>query len=302
MVREDTCVAARRTHTIKTLLAAVAACAAAALAGGPDASAATGGLSYVDPPVISKLQCRTRCAGTTSARRRGVVAVKQGAVLVVRGRRLRQVRRVVFLGGRGKGDNVSRAARRVRRLSLKVRVPRSAKSGRIRLVDEAGRRSRASRARLRIIRSGPRLIWPVRGMLTGRFGEDRGDHIHAGIDIAAPTGRAIRAVAGGRVTLRGWVGGYGRYVCIAHRRLSSCYAHMSRFGTTRGARVGQGEIVGRVGSTGNSTGPHLHFEIRRGRRPWGTPLNPLRFLPRRGRASAAAIARPMDYDLPIFGP
>jgi hypothetical protein len=274
------------------------------------ADAASGGAAYVKPPTISKLRCGSSCPGGTAARRRGAVAVQQRALLFVGGRSLHVVRTVVFLGRPGRTDNLSRKPSRVSRARLRVYVPRGAASGRIRVIDKFGRKSRSSGAWLRIMRisaqprrRAPRFIWPVRGTLTGYFGEDRGGRRHSGLDIAAPTGTAVRAAASGRVTIRGWVSGYGNYICVAHRITTSCYAHLSSYKTTLGARVRQGQVIGAVGSTGNSTGPHLHFEIRRGTATWGTPVNPLPLLPRRSQARASSARRgPMDYDLPVFGP
>lgn len=126
-----------------------------------------------------------------------------------------------------------------------------------------------------IRRGSGNFIWPVNGPITGSFGENRGSHMHAGIDISAPSGTPIRAVAGGSVALAGWTGGYGQYTCIQHGGgLSSCYAHQSSIGVSVGQSVSQGQVVGSVGSTGNSTGPHLHFEIRVG----GSPVSPLSYL------------------------
>jgi murein DD-endopeptidase MepM/ murein hydrolase activator NlpD len=126
------------------------------------------------------------------------------------------------------------------------------------------------------IRSGSgQLIWPVNGPITGVFGEARPGHMHAGVDISAPTGTPIRAADSGRVALMGWVGGYGNYTCIQHTAsMSTCYGHQSRFGTSNGASVRQGQVIGYVGSTGNSTGSHLHFEVRLG----GSPVNPMGYL------------------------
>lgn len=122
------------------------------------------------------------------------------------------------------------------------------------------------------------MIWPLDGTLTGVFGEDRGDHYHSGLDIAAPEGTPLRAVDSGTVSLlqsEAESGGYGIYTCISHSAaLASCYAHQSRFGTTMGARVSKGQIIGYVGNTGNSTGPHVHFEIRVN----GNPVDPMGYL------------------------
>ena len=122
------------------------------------------------------------------------------------------------------------------------------------------------------------MIWPVNGPITGAFGEQRPGHIHAGIDIAAPNGTPIHAAQAGKVVLMqgiGASGGYGNYTCVQHTAtMSTCYAHQSRFGTSMGARVSQGQVIGFVGNTGHSFGNHLHFEVRIN----GTPVSPLNYL------------------------
>jgi murein DD-endopeptidase MepM/ murein hydrolase activator NlpD len=119
------------------------------------------------------------------------------------------------------------------------------------------------------------LIWPVNGPITGVFGEQRPGHTHAGIDISASEGTPIRAAGGGRVVLMAFTGGYGNYTCIAHTAsMSTCYAHQSRFGTSNGASVRQGQVIGYVGNTGHSFGAHLHFEVRIN----GSPVNPMGYL------------------------
>jgi murein DD-endopeptidase MepM/ murein hydrolase activator NlpD len=119
------------------------------------------------------------------------------------------------------------------------------------------------------------LIFPVNGPITGVFGEQRPGHLHAGVDFAVPEGTPIRAADSGRVALMGWVGGYGNYTCIQHTAsMSTCYGHQSRFATSNGASVSQGQVIGYSGNTGNSTGPHLHFEVRIN----GTPVDPMGYL------------------------
>ncbi|OEJ66747.1 M23 family metallopeptidase [Magnetovibrio blakemorei] len=99
--------------------------------------------------------------------------------------------------------------------------------------------------------------------------------LHTGTDFAAPPGTPIYAAGDGTIELAGWKGGYGKYVQIRHNsEYSTAYAHMKGFksGITKGSRVRQGEVIGYVGTTGRSTGPHLHFEmIRR-----GVKVNPMR--------------------------
>ena len=116
------------------------------------------------------------------------------------------------------------------------------------------------------------LATPVKGVVggCGYFGCPRPGHLHNGVDFLAPSGTPIHAVDAGTITLVegiGQSGGYGNFVCVQHRpHLASCYAHMSAYaaGVRLGARVKRGEVIGLVGSTGSSTAPHLHFEVRRG--------------------------------------
>ena len=118
------------------------------------------------------------------------------------------------------------------------------------------------------------LIWPVNGQFTSPFGQ-RWGRLHAGIDLAAPTGRPIRAAASGRVILAAVTGGYGLYTCIDHGdSVSTCYGHQSRFGVSDGDSVSEGDVIGYVGNTGHSFGAHLHFEVRIG----GRPVDPMDYL------------------------
>ncbi|HET8952261.1 MAG TPA: peptidoglycan DD-metalloendopeptidase family protein [Solirubrobacteraceae bacterium] len=118
------------------------------------------------------------------------------------------------------------------------------------------------------------LIWPVNGPIVSGFGS-RWGRLHAGVDIAVPAGTPIRAAQSGRVVLLGWTGGYGNYTCIQHTGgLSTCYAHQSRYGTSMGASVSQGDVIGYVGCTGHCFGDHLHFETRIN----GSPVNPAGYL------------------------
>jgi murein DD-endopeptidase MepM/ murein hydrolase activator NlpD len=118
------------------------------------------------------------------------------------------------------------------------------------------------------------LIWPASGPVSSGFGY-RWGRLHAGIDIPLAEGTPLRAAASGRVIIAGWVGGYGNYTCIQHAgALSTCYGHQSRLGTSVGASVGQGQVIGYSGNTGHSTGPHLHFEVRIN----GQPVDPMGYL------------------------
>lgn len=125
------------------------------------------------------------------------------------------------------------------------------------------------------IRQGSgQLIWPVNGPVVSPFGM-RWGRLHAGIDIAVPAGTPIRAADSGTVVLMGSVSGYGNYTCVAHGGgLSTCYAHQSSFGTSQGANVSQGQVIGSVGCTGHCFGDHLHFETRVN----GSPVDPMGYL------------------------
>jgi len=118
------------------------------------------------------------------------------------------------------------------------------------------------------------LIWPVNGPVTSPFGY-RWGRLHSGIDIGVPEGPPIHAAAAGTVVLAAWTGGYGNYTCIDHGGgLATCYAHQSAYAVSTGAHVSQGQVIGYVGSTGHSFGPHLHFEVRIN----GVPVDPLGYL------------------------
>jgi murein DD-endopeptidase MepM/ murein hydrolase activator NlpD len=119
------------------------------------------------------------------------------------------------------------------------------------------------------------LMWPVNGPVTSPFGM-RWGRMHQGIDIGVGYGTPIHAAKAGEVIFAGQMSGYGNVIVISHGGgFSTLYAHQSRLGASDGQSVSQGEVIGYVGSTGHSTGPHLHFECRVD----GTPENPMRFLP-----------------------
>ena len=121
-------------------------------------------------------------------------------------------------------------------------------------------------------------LWPTKGVFTSGFGW-RWGRMHKGIDIANSTGTSIHAAKAGIVTFAGWSGAYGYLVEIAHGDGESTrYAHNSRLMVSKGQVVPQGARISLMGSTGRSTGPHLHFEIRR---PGGAAVNPLSLLPKR---------------------
>jgi murein DD-endopeptidase MepM/ murein hydrolase activator NlpD len=123
--------------------------------------------------------------------------------------------------------------------------------------------------------SGSGMVWPASGAVTSGFGM-RWGRLHSGIDIGAGYGAPIRAAQDGTVILAGYNGGYGNCVVIDHGGgLSTLYGHMSNVEASEGESVDAGDLIGEVGSSGNSTGPHLHFETRVG----GGAENPMRYLP-----------------------
>jgi len=119
------------------------------------------------------------------------------------------------------------------------------------------------------------LMWPLKGVLYGRYGVRAGRR-HDGIDIAAPEGTTVLAAAAGTIIYAGEQAGYGAIVIVRHENgLVTLYAHNARLLVGDGARVRRGEPIAKVGQTGRTTGPHLHFEVRDGTRP----RNPLLYLP-----------------------
>ncbi|KZR76016.1 M23 family metallopeptidase [Prochlorococcus marinus] len=119
-------------------------------------------------------------------------------------------------------------------------------------------------------------IWPTKGVFTSGFGW-RWGRMHQGIDIANLTGTPIMASKDGIVTHSGWMGGYGYLVEISHSDgASTRYAHNSKLLVRKGQLVPQGATIAKMGSTGRSTGPHLHFEIRK---KGGLAMNPRTLLP-----------------------
>lgn len=121
---------------------------------------------------------------------------------------------------------------------------------------------------------------PLQGRISDGFGyrEDpftKEQQFHSGIDIAAPYGGDVRAAGAGKVVFVGRKGGYGKLVVIDHGYgITTYYGHASKLLVKEGQQVGKGEVIAKVGSTGRSTGPHLHFEIRIN----DVPINPLKYI------------------------
>ncbi|MEV0392637.1 M23 family metallopeptidase [Polymorphospora rubra] len=150
---------------------------------------------------------------------------------------------------------------------------------------QAAARPPANNAPPPAAKPGATFLMPVRGWKSSDYGMRFDPYykvwqLHAGVDIAAGGGQPIYAAADGTVIRAGWNGGYGNYTCLSHGRsggkgLSTCYAHQSSIGVRAGQYVRRGQVIGRVGTTGASTGNHLHFEVRLN----GSPTNPLSWLP-----------------------
>ncbi|MEB3287569.1 MAG: peptidoglycan DD-metalloendopeptidase family protein [Vampirovibrionales bacterium] len=129
------------------------------------------------------------------------------------------------------------------------------------------------------------MIWPIRGRITSNFGSrfhpiHKKWTTHTGLDIAGPNRGAVKAADGGQVIFAGWKGGYGKCIMINHGKknganIVTLYGHLSSFNVGTGQYVTKGSTIAAEGSTGYSTGPHLHFEVRRN----GAPVNPYSYLP-----------------------
>jgi murein DD-endopeptidase MepM/ murein hydrolase activator NlpD len=149
----------------------------------------------------------------------------------------------------------------------------------------AARRPRAGKSPSAPIHGNTGVFsWPVNGTVTSNFGYrfhplHRVRAMHTGLDIAGPYGSTVRATDGGEVIYSGWRGGYGKVVMIDHGTqngigIVSLYGHLSQLRVSVGQSVSKGQTVAATGSTGYSTGPHLHFEIREN----GAPVDPYRYL------------------------
>jgi murein DD-endopeptidase MepM/ murein hydrolase activator NlpD len=125
-----------------------------------------------------------------------------------------------------------------------------------------------------VIPSASGFIWPVSGPVTSGFGW-RWGRMHEGIDIAVPSGTPVHAAAAGQVIYAGWLGGYGNLAVIDHGGgMATAYGHNSSLVAGTGSSVSQGQVIAYSGSTGHSTGPHVHFEVRVN----GSPVDPMGYL------------------------
>jgi len=180
-----------------------------------------------------------------------------------------------------KKRQVSEARRQKAMLLLQISKDAELAEQQIRELEEESRRIEADIRRLQGRYKGPawrgRFLKPVDGSIRSGYGMryhpiSREWAMHTGVDIAAPYGSPVRAGGDGMVIFTGWRGGYGLTVIIDHGgKLSTLYAHLSGIAVSEGTILKAGQTIGYVGSTGYSTGPHLHFEVRVN----GSPVNPL---------------------------
>lgn len=137
-----------------------------------------------------------------------------------------------------------------------------------------------------VIATTANFVRPVAGPCTSPYGTRmhpifKKQIFHSGVDIGAPYGAAVKAANSGKVIFTGWYGGYGKVVIIDHGKVggvptTTLYAHLSSYRVAKGASVYRGQVIANIGTTGYSTGPHLHFEVRRN----GATTNPFNYIPR----------------------
>jgi hypothetical protein len=260
-------------------------CGLLTLLGATDsASAGPGGAFASDPARITAVRCVAGCAGVDSA--------AAGSVLRVRGRAMREVAKIVFLGGPGDGDNATAPAAHQRNESVDVVVPAKAVSGRLRAVNGDGARSAASRATVALVRLADNVLvasWPLGPLVPGIVRTVTWDGAVAG--LPQPTGRYEFRVFGDAAGRRPRRPRQAQPARPARRQLlvingagtdvDYAYMHLRRPSPLqKGQAVGTGEPIGEVGDTGDADGCHLHFEMWSGP-GWytgGAPLDPLPYL------------------------
>lgn len=180
-------------------------------------------------------------------------------------------RKVLSKGSRGKKEVVYEVTRVNHEVTKKTALSETVLSNPIKEIVAVGTKIKPATAPTGV------LARPYYGTITARFGSrgSRWASTHTGIDYAGRTGDPIKAADGGTVTYAGWNGSYGKMVKISHGNgLETWYAHMSSISVKSGQKVAKGATVGKIGSTGNSSGPHLHFEVRKN----GVAKNPSNYV------------------------
>ena len=235
-----------------------------------------------DQPVVTAVRAARTTAATLEARLADLESTQRRTTARVKARRVEIGRikaRAVATRDTVQAVRASRAA-----LLRGVRIQRRHLEGSLASMRREESKVRAKLAaattaapatgRSTIKRGSGALVWPADGQFTSPFGQ-RWGRLHAGIDIAVPTGTPVRAAGGGTVSIAGWTGGYGNYVCVdVSGGPTVCGAHNSQLKVRVGQRVAKGQVIALSGNTGNSTGPHVHFETRVG----GVPRDPMGYL------------------------
>jgi murein DD-endopeptidase MepM/ murein hydrolase activator NlpD len=216
---------------------------------------------------VAAARKRTKAARADMYRQAKVVAVRVHQVRVLRDQLLASKGQLVEAEGRKREALAS--------LSARERADAEEIDALQQVSAELAAKIRAAQSHSTVTRTGSgALSWPVNAPITSSFGW-RWGRMHEGIDLGAAYGSPIAAAAAGTVIYAGWLGGYGNLTVIDHGGgLSTAYGHQSSIGVSVGQHVEQGEIIGNVGSTGHSTGPHLHFEVRVN----GQAVDPLGYL------------------------
>ena len=209
---------------------------------------------------------RTKVARKEMLHQAKIVAVRVHQVRVLRDRLLANRGALVDAQSRKKADLAS--------LSAQERADASEIDSLQQVSADLAAKIRAAQSHSTVVRGSGRFIWPVNAPITSPFGW-RWGRMHEGLDLGAAYGTPIMAAASGTVIYAGWEGGYGNLTVIDHGGgLATAYGHQSHIGVSVGEQVTQGQEIGNVGSTGHSTGPHLHFEVRVN----GQAVDPLGYL------------------------
>ena len=215
---------------------------------------------------MASARARTKIARDDMLRSAKIVAVRVHQVRVLRDQLEASRGRLVDEQSRRKADLAT--------LSARERSDAEEIDSLQQVSAELAAKIQAAQAHSTVRQGSGRLAWPVNAPITSPFGW-RWGRMHEGIDLGAAYGTPIAAAGAGMVIYAGWLGGYGNLTVIDHGGgLSTAYGHQSSIGVSVGQQVAQGQIIGNVGSTGHSTGPHLHFEVRVN----GQAVDPLGYL------------------------
>jgi murein DD-endopeptidase MepM/ murein hydrolase activator NlpD len=200
----------------------------------------------------------------------------QAKIVAVRVHQVRVLRDELLAAKQGLGEARERKKADLASLTASERADAEEIDGLLQVSADLAAKIRAAQSHSTVTPapSSAGFIWPVSAPITSPFGP-RWGRMHEGIDLGAGYGTPIAAAAAGTVIYAGWEGGYGNLVVIDHGGgLATAYGHQSRIAVSVGQQVAQGQTIGYVGSTGHSTGPHLHFEVRVN----GQPVDPLGYL------------------------